>query len=330
MKENYFNNKKISVIVPVYNVEEYIHKCLDSILRQTYFQLEIILVDDGSTDKSGKICDEYAQRDERIKVIHKSNGGLSDARNAGLNIATGELIGFVDSDDYIHEQMYEILQRIMEEEQADIVYCKRVIVRNSMVQKYVDSDTRQCWISLDALEKMYEPGFAGMATVAWNKLYKKEIFDNIRFPKGMIFEDNYIIHQLYDKAQKVVFIDKTLYYYIERGESIMRKPYTLRSLDKLKGTYERVDYTKGKVSDSLYEKVIADYHYYSEKHYAMVKSTFPEEKKILKKIHNDYKRIYKENKKVFRTFYKKKYIASILYYFFPNIWSYFVSKENWL
>ena len=272
MKENYFGNKKISVIVPVYNVEEYIHKCLDSILRQTYFQLEIILVDDGSTDKSGKICDEYAQCDERIKVIHKSNGGVSDARNAGLDIATGELIGFIDPDDYIHEQMYEILQKIMEEEQADIVYCKRAIVRNSMVQKYSDSDTRQCWISLNALEKMYEPGFAGMATVPWNKLYKKEIFDNIRFPKGMIFEDNYIIHQLYDNAQKVVFIDKTLYYYIERGESIMRKPYTLRSLDKLKGTYERVDYTKGKVSDSLYEKVIADYNYYSEKHYEMVKS----------------------------------------------------------
>lgn len=328
MNEN--KTKKISIIVPVFNVEEYIQKCLDSILHQTYCQLEIILVDDGSTDKSGKICDEYAQRDERIKVIHKSNGGLSDARNAGLDIATGELIGFVDSDDYINEQMYEILYRIMQDEQADIVYCKRAIVRNSMIQKYFDTETKQCWNSLNALEKMYEPGFAGMATVAWNKLYKKEIFDNIRFPKGMIFEDNYIIHKLFDKARKVVFIDKTLYYYIERGESIMRKPYTLRSLDKLKGTYERVGYTKGKVSDILYEKIVADYHYYSEKHYAMVKSTFPQEKKILKKIHNDYKKIYKENKIYFRKFYKKKYIASILFYLFPNIWSNFVSKENWL
>lgn len=330
MDEKGCYEKKISVIVPVYNVEEYITKCLKSICEQTYLNLEIILVDDGSTDESGKICDEFAGGDNRIKVIHKTNGGLSDARNAGLEIATGEWIGFVDSDDYIHEQMYELLAEAMIEEHADIVYCKRVIVRDSVMENYVDSDAKESWLSLNALEKMYQPGFAGMATVAWNKLYKKEIFEHLRFPKGMFFEDNYIIHRVYEKAQKVVFIDRTLYFYMERGGSIMRKPYTMRSLDKLKGTYERVIFTKGKVPDSLYAKILADYHYYAEKHYAMVKSFFPKEKQVLKTMHAEYKKIFGENKKVFRTFYKKKYIASVIFYFMPNMWSHFVSKDNWL
>lgn len=211
----------ISVIVPIYNIEKYIDKCISSIINQTYKDLEIILVDDGSSDKSGVICDEYADKDSRIKVLHKENGGLSDARNAGIDIACGEYIGFVDGDDFIHPQMYEFLLNGLVTNDADLILCKHNVVndqesvtlekrKNYYVSCVVDNEKvaeLPCSLDTDII-------------VAWNKLYKRELFRNIRYEKGRLHEDQWIAPYLYCEAKKVIILNDKLYYYIKRANSI--------------------------------------------------------------------------------------------------------------
>ena len=175
----------ISVIVPVYNVEPYLRKCLDSIVGQTYRELEILVIDDGSTDGSGKICDEYEERDDRIKVFHTENRGLSAARNLGLNNANGDLIGFVDSDDWIEPTMYELLLKRSEETGADVSCC-------GFYLHYSDHFTTHPLSSSQIVyegEKIVTVAMEGSECrhYVWNKIYKKTLFDNCRFPEGMLF-----------------------------------------------------------------------------------------------------------------------------------------------
>ena len=177
----------ISVIVPIYKVEKYLHKCIDSILAQTYTNLEIILVDDGSPDNCGKICDEYAAKDSRIKVIHQPNGGLSAARNAGLDIATGDYIGFVDSDDYIAPDMYEKLYNALVKNDADMAICDYQRFGNELPYDEM-SLTTEVITGLQAMEKQNTVINCSFV-VAWSKLYKSFIFSNVRFPVGKINED---------------------------------------------------------------------------------------------------------------------------------------------
>ena len=177
---------KISVIVPVYNVEKFIKRCLDSIINQTTKDLEIILVNDGSTDNSGKICDEYAKLDNRITVIHKENGGISSARNIGLDVATGEWIAFVDSDDYIEKDMYEVLYKTAIEKNVDICACffKYLTVDNkilfNLTQEQLDMNGK--YNSKEFLELIYKDEYMnGICVATWNKIYKKNIFTRYRY-----------------------------------------------------------------------------------------------------------------------------------------------------
>jgi glycosyltransferase involved in cell wall biosynthesis len=199
----------ISVIVPVYNVEIYLRKCLDSIINQTYKNLEIILVDDGSPDNCGKVCDEYATKDKRVKVIHKANGGQSSARNAGLDIATGEYIAFVDSDDYIAENMYEDLIGIAQKEMADIVTYTFYIIdsRGIRIAQTVDADN----LSIDEIR--YLVLMDKYLNCACDKLHKAELFKDLRFFEGVYSEDLFITPTLFFRAQKVVLTQKPYYYY---------------------------------------------------------------------------------------------------------------------
>lgn len=320
----------ISIIIPVYNVERFLHKCINSVISQTFGNIEIILVDDGSTDSSGNICDEYAKVDDRIIVIHKENGGLSSARNAGLDVATQPLIGFVDSDDYISEDMYSQLYSLMKKEKADIVYCKRAIVCDNVVPEYTDTENIEVWHSIQALEKMFCPGFAGMAVVAWNKLYRREIFDDIRYPEGKIYEDNYIIHRVYDAADKVVFYDKTLYFYNERNDSIMRKPYSINSLHKLEGIIDRIIYSKDKVSEELFARIIAEYFYYVKIHFKMVHLEFPNEKDVIRNMCSQYRKIWLSNIRYFAKIGKKNFIKSIVFCVIPTIGERTYENGEWL
>ena len=171
---------KVSVIVPVYNVEKYLKQCLDSIVDQTLEDLEIVLVDDGSVDSSGTICDEYAKKDSRIEVIHKANGGLSDARNVGISKAKGRYIGFVDSDDYIKEDMYEILLNLIKKYDADVSICNLydVIDGNECIRNK-ENGIRE-YSRLDILKEVLLD--KNIQSYAWNKLYEKELFDEIKYP----------------------------------------------------------------------------------------------------------------------------------------------------
>lgn len=232
----------ISVIVPIYKVENFLCKCVDSILNQTYKNLEIILVDDGSPDKCGEICDEYAKKDSRIKVIHKENGGLSDARNAGIDVAQGDYFVFVDSDDYIDYEMIETLYYCIKNDNSDLALCSFTYVdeegkeicerKNKSPIKNEIISTEQSLQKLCEIKNWYY-------IVAWNKLYKKEIFNNLRFPKGKINEDEFTIHHIFNKCRYISCVEKPLYYYLQRSGSIMKTKTGMKALDSAEALYDR-------------------------------------------------------------------------------------------
>lgn len=226
----------ISVIIPVYNVEKYLRKCLDSIVGQTYEKLEMILVDDGSTDSSGSICDEYAGRDKRIRVIHKENGGLSDARNAGLDICTGEYITFIDSDDFVSRDYARILLEMAVKHSADITVCADEYIyydsRGKETRKgrpYKKFKGEKAMTGDEALSCALRQEFFDLSACA--KLYKKKCFEGIRFPKGCISEDIGTVYKPLLMAQKAVFTSLPLYFYVQRQGSIMHTHSSKRFKD---------------------------------------------------------------------------------------------------
>ncbi|MGM9597611.1 MAG: glycosyltransferase family 2 protein [Eubacteriales bacterium] len=215
---------EISVIVPVYNVERYLRQCIDSILAQTFRDFELILVDDGSIDQSGKICDEYAQKDNRVIVIHKKNGGLSDARNAGLDIAIGEYIGFVDSDDYIDTRMYEKMYREIKNTSADIVCCAMDYFydgNSRMTGKWPDISEAILYERKDFIDNFYPVTKEIIRASACNKLYCKYVFDTVRFPVGKKYEDSFARLDILNAANQVLVLPDALYFYRQRNGSIM-------------------------------------------------------------------------------------------------------------
>lgn len=219
----------ITVIVPIYNVAEYLPKCIDSIIKQTYNQLEIILVDDGSSDNSGQICDQFALKDTRIRVIHKVNGGLSDARNAGISIANGEYIGFVDADDFIEYNMYEKLYTSIKIANAQIGICGRWIENNGVTTEYQVDNKFEVMSNLQALQYY----FIGekIDSSACDKLFKKTLFDGVLFPKGKIHEDIFIMHQIIEKSTIVVRTGVPLYHYVNRTNSITKSNFSKKNLE---------------------------------------------------------------------------------------------------
>ncbi len=214
----------LSIVVPVYNVEQYLVKCLDSILSQTLTDFEVIAIDDGSPDNCGKILDEYAQKDTRIRVIHKENGGVSSARNTALDIAQGEYIGFVDSDDYIDPDMYEYLVDSIKKSGCDIVICGYHEVSNDEIKDIKICEREALITSREGILGLIEDKtYRGYL---WNRLYKRELFDGIRFPETVVMEDLYVNHLLFEKVDKIHLLDKSLYYYIRREDSVTMKRRT--------------------------------------------------------------------------------------------------------
>ena len=228
--------EKISIIVPVYNVEAYLERCVESILKQTYSNLEILLVNDGSTDKSGELCDQLALRDQRIRVIHKENGGLSDARNRGIDEASSDLIGFIDSDDYIDKDMYETLYRHLRESNSDLSMCGHYDVFHQIPEKQVSEIKTWELSSEEAIKMVMEAKILSVTAV--NKLYKKELFNHLRFEVGKIAEDAFIMIRLLDQCQKVVATNEKKYYYVHRENSITTQKFSLKFLNVIEA-YEQ-------------------------------------------------------------------------------------------
>ncbi len=213
---------KISIIIPIYKVEEYLQECIESVIHQTYKNLEILLIDDGSPDNCGKICDEYAKKDNRIRVIHQENAGISQARNKGIEMATGKYISFIDSDDYVEKDMFEYLYLLLKKEKVNIACCNRYVVYKNKIDIYGIRDFYKVMDSKEAIELMCYIGYLGVS--AYAKLYEKELFENIRFPKGIENgEDVFTTYKVYDKASKIVYDATPKYYYRQRQGSLTRK-----------------------------------------------------------------------------------------------------------
>lgn len=209
----------VSVIVPIYRVEKYLERCIQSIINQNYTDLEIILVDDGSPDLCPQMCDEYAKTDSRIKVIHKENGGLSDARNRGIQEAAGEYITFVDSDDYIHPEMISGLLRNLQKVNADISVCGYNIIYDDRVEVPLKRGKMTLFSRKDAIrEMMLNPK---MGDFAWNKMFKRHVFDEICFPIGHTAEDIAVMYTLFQKCNQIVFDETPWYNYYQRDNSIV-------------------------------------------------------------------------------------------------------------
>ena len=228
--------EKISIIVPVYNVENYLERCVESILKQTYTNFELLLVNDGSTDQSGDLCDQLALRDQRIRVIHKENGGLSAARNTGIDHASSDLIGFIDSDDYIDEDMYETLYRQLRESNADLSMCGHYDVFHQIPEKQVSEIKTWNLSSEEAIKMVMEAKVLSVTAV--NKLYKKELFNHLKFEVGKIAEDAFIMIRLLDQCQKVVATNEKKYYYVHRENSITTQKFSLKFLNVIEA-YEQ-------------------------------------------------------------------------------------------
>ncbi len=230
----------VSIVIPVYKVEKYLKRCVESILSQSYKNMEIILVDDGSPDQCGVICDEYAERDERIVVIHKENGGLSDARNAGTMNAAGEYITYVDSDDWIDRDYVNLLLKALIENDASLAVCRIKKLSKEEDNNTNNSDRTMVFSTEQALETMlYQKEFDNSAC---GKLYYTELMKKHLFPVGKLFEDLFTTYKVIGDCSKIAYIDDQLYFYWTNPNSIMHKSFNPRVYDEIEAADEIVDY----------------------------------------------------------------------------------------
>ena len=278
-------NDLISIIIPVYKVEKYLENCIESVLKQTYTNLQIILVDDGSPDNCGKICDEYAKKDPRIEVIHKVNGGLSDARNVGIAKAKGKYIGFVDSDDYIKEDMYEILINLIKEYDADVSICNLYDVIDG--KEYIKNNENgiQEYSRLEILKEVLLD--KNIQSYAWNKLYKKELFDEIKYPIGKKYEDIGTTFYVFEKCNKIVVTSEPEYYYLKRSDSLVNNVTESTVLDYTDIIIQRYLYTQKNI-----EKLRKYNNYYLAKTLITAHNDIELLGSISEKMQEKYKELY--------------------------------------
>ena len=213
----------LSVIIPVYQVEKYIGQCLDSVLAQTYTNLDIILVDDGGTDSSVDICREYQKKDSRIRIISQENGGLSKARNVGVEHAQAELITFIDSDDFIHLNMFATMIPYIEEHNLDIISCTSTR-KNIVIKEMIGTGKLECYDHRTAVSM----GLRDDNVNAWGKIYKKKLLDKVQFPVGRVFEDLGTLYKIFNECNKVGWVDYQFYHYIKRENSITQRSFRVK------------------------------------------------------------------------------------------------------
>lgn len=305
-------NKLISVIVPVYKTEKYIRRCLDSLVNQTYNELEIIVVDDGTPDCAGQICDEYAVSDSRIKVIHQSNAGQSVARNNALKIAKGDYYCFVDSDDYASLNMIEKLYELAEKNQADISMADYKIFEGESADESITEQSQESLMDNIQMIKNIHTVKDELYVVMWGKLFKRELFDGIEFPAGRICEDLYILYHLYDRASKSVYSDQKLYYYYRGNVSSSTYSINQKFYDDVFWVLEtEIDYIDAKYPE-LKNYPRRTYMYWivdmCKKRGGIVSVG------KLNPIYKRYKSLYKES----REMKKEKFFT--LFYYLPSVY----------
>lgn len=251
---------EVSVVIPVYRVEAYLRRCVDSVLAQTFSDFEVILVDDGSPDNCGVICDKYAQKDARVRVIHQENGGLSAARNAGIDAARGEYLFFMDSDDVIHPQTLDVLYGLLKAHQADIAIGGFTRFRNEDELDLAHMQTVPAGECLSGEATMHR-FFEGWERVpryvsSCGKLIRRSLFEGIRFPIGRLFEDEYTTYRLYDRAQRVAVTDCVLYHYFCNDAGITGTLSLQKRFDEYDAQWERLEFFREKHLEALYDRAL--------------------------------------------------------------------------
>lgn len=229
----------ISIIVPVYNAKDYLRRCLDSILAQTYTDWEAVLIDDGSTDESGKICDEYASKDNRFKVFHRENKGVSAVRNAGLASASGEYIAFIDSDDFVHKDMLKCQYQMLKDNNADLAITGYGFAYDNTVANVSVNEKLQVLDSEGAINKILENQ---QFCSPWTKLYKKKLFENVKYPEGEIYEDLMTAFEIFMAAKIIVYQNIPFYNYFQACESITRSEFNYSKLDEVKALKKQYEF----------------------------------------------------------------------------------------
>lgn len=291
----------ITVIVPVYKVEKYLNRCVDSILTQTYQDFEILLVDDGSPDNCGKICDEYAEKDSRIFVIHQKNGGLSAARNTGLNWFYEQnrsyYITFVDSDDWLHPDYLNILINSITENDVKISVCNYKRVIDEIPHENYDNIEYELTSPEDFLVNHF-----WQYNYAWGKLYHKSVFNDVRYPVGKNFEDTFTTYKVLHKCEKIAYTELQLYYYLLNEQGITRSPWKPSELVVFDAMHEQLKFYKEKGLQKAYDKefeLFVHHHAYQIVRIKENKNDLKKNKAILKEIKKTLRNFLKENKDKF-------------------------------
>lgn len=323
-KDNSNIKAKVSIIVPVYNIEKYVQECIESIRKQTFDNIEILLVDDGSTDKSGEICDQFQDKDNRIRVIHQKNGGLACAVNTGLTHATGEYILFVDGDDWICPFTVEYALELLQKEKANMV-----LYDFSCAPDFVQEDEYlEVTDNVGALKNLYIensnfPRLRLMTTVRWSKLYKRELLEGIVFPEGRIHEDE-IVHEILYRADKVVYTNKKCYYYRQREGSIVHETLSIKALDKLQSFKERVQFFENVNNQELLSFAVNKFVFLYMQLFCKCElvQNKDEQKDFLLKL-KEYGQWIQQYKAIFQ---KKAKVEMMLYRSCPNV----LKKIYWL
>lgn len=320
----------ISIVVPVYNVREYLRKCIQSILNQSYHLIELILVDDGSTDGSSALCDELCRLDQRIKVVHQGNAGLSEARNKGIKSATGKYILFVDSDDYILPQMCECLLSAVKKYKCQIAICDYFEVYNdNKDEEKVEIEINSVMCKKIGKEDMYNfyNETPKKFDIAWNKLYERELFSDIRYPIGKIHEDTATTYLLLYKAKDSVYIDAKLYCYRQRNNSIIGIGATKKSLDALDALQHKLIFYSGKKEAQLYTSIFSYYKYLILVLMRKWEQNKIGEKNDFEKYINFYQEQYKSNQSLLQVS-KGRIIIHWLFATFPKFYFFAFKKKE--
>jgi glycosyltransferase involved in cell wall biosynthesis len=304
----------ISIIVPVYNVEPYLENCIKSILTQNFSNFEVILVNDGSIDKSGKICDVYAQIDTRIKVVHKENGGVSSARNIGVEMALGDFIGFIDGDDRIDENMYRELYRLCVETDSDISICKL----GREIDGHIINLDQDIYIkemdNTEAMKQLFKGTLYRFSLC--NKLFRKHCFDNIQFPEGRIHEDLSTTYKLFANSKKIIFTNYIGYIYIKRENSILTSTFNEKRLDAFIGWDEILTFMRERYNQ-LYKEIIPTFVFWSVDNVFYILNQVINKKerdKYLVSIQKLVRRKYKDIIKNDSLSFGYKYIITLFYF----------------
>ncbi len=275
----------ISVVVPIYRVEKYISECVESILSQSFPNFELILVDDGSDDKCGEICNFYAEKDDRIVVIHKENEGLSCARNAGIEIARGEYIAFIDGDDSVNKDFLAVLYGLCVENNCRIGMCNFLFTEeNSVKLDRQKKEKTEVITGKQAVDRSCTGTGSLMFTLPWNKLYHKSLFRDVRYPAGKIHEDDYTTWKLLWKSEYIAITNLYLYYYLQRPDSIMGKPFEKKRLDRLDAFEEKIAFLNHHGMTRAYEWLVITYYRLLWETHVLVRTNISDQDAILEDI----------------------------------------------